>query len=297
MFGLFGKNKAENLEKELEEYCRKRNWAGLAKACYHLGVSAMKEGNLNKAQLWLSRADTIYSADDGIYEKVGEKLVDDCSERIGQLEEEPLLYHTLPARIESAADNLKDIQVRIWGLLSLARLVKLGERLADLPGCKALGRLGWAVDTVFRSFQNPITEEEAAGLRELCGALYELGDSMEFWGLGSQIAVPEGAPFQIFDFNGMLVLLEMDAYLDSHLKMLAALSQGEEVPAPEKGIISGALLPDYHVRTGTELSEETPKIKAELGRIWDDYTFICSGLTMELVEQKMKEYKNLDILA
>lgn len=297
MFKIFGK-KEGSLEEQLAECQQKKDWAGVAKACYQLGVDAMEKGELNQAQLWLSRADTIYSADDRIYKKVGEKLMDDCSERIGQLEDASLLYNNVPAQVEEVAEDLGDAKVRIWGLFSLARLVKLGERLAVLPGCEVLGKLGWAVDTVRRSFQEPPTEEEFNGLRDMCSALYELGDSSAFWGAGSEIEVLDGAPFQLFDLNGMMgVHLEIDAYLDAHLKMVIALSNGEELPAPETGIIAGALLPDYYVRTGAGKPEEVPQIKAELERLWSDYRFLDGDITWELVAQKVEEYKKLDILA
>lgn len=297
MFKIFGK-KEGSLEEQLAECQQKKDWAGVAKVCYRLGVAAMDQGELNQAQLWLSRADTIYSADDRIYKKVGEKLMDDCSERIGQLEDASLLYNNVPTQVEEVARDLGDAKVRIWGLFSLARLVKLGERLASLPGCEALGKLGWAVDTVLRSFQEPPTEEEFNGLREMCGSFYKLGDSPAFWGDGSEIEVPGGAPFQLFDLNGMMgVHLEIDAYLDAHLKMVIALSRGEELPAPETGIIAGALLPDYYVRTGTGKPEEVPQIKAELERIWRDYRFLDTDITWELVAQKVEEYKKIDILA
>ncbi|GFH97539.1 hypothetical protein IMSAGC003_04111 [Lachnospiraceae bacterium] len=296
MFGLFGK-KGESPEERLAECQQKRDWAGLARAYYQMGVAAMEQQEYNRAQLWLSRADTIYSADDKVYKKLGEKLMDDCSERIGKLEEASLLYNNIPAQVEEMTADLGDSKVRVWGLLSLARLVKLGERLGSLPGCEALGKLGWAVDLVLKSFQEAPTEEEFYGLRDLCGALYELGDSPAFWGAGSQIEVPGGAPFQIFDLNGMMgVHLEIDAYLDGHLRMICALGQGEESPVPETGIIAGALLPDYHVRSGAGKPEEVPGIKAELDRMWSDYHFVCSDFTWEQVGQKVREYKELDIL-
>lgn len=297
MFHLFGK-KDETTEERLAECQQKRDWAGLVKAYYQLGTAAMEEGNLNRAQLWLSRADTIYSADDAVYKKAGKKLIDDCSERMGKLEDEPLLYNEMPARIEEMAENISEIKVRVWGLLALARLVKLGERLAALPGCEALGKLGWAVDTVLKSLQNPPSEEEFKGLQQLCGAFYELGDSPAFWGMGSQIDIPGRAPFQVFDLNGLTgVHLEADAYLDNHLQMVCALGQGQDTPEPETGIILGALLPDYYVRTGTDVLEEAPGIKAELERIQSDYEFVCSDITWEAIGQRVKAYKELDVLA
>lgn len=298
MFHLFGK-KEESPEELLAEYSRKRDWAGLVKAYYRMGVAAMEAGKACEAQLWLSRADTIYSADDSIYKKVGEKLMDDCSERIGQLEELSTLYNDLPEQIEGMAANLNDVKIRIWGLLSLARLVKLGERLAALPGCEAFGKLGWAVDTVLKSFQEPLSEEEFGELQDLCGAFYELGDSPAFWGEGNEIDISDRAPFQVFDLNGMMgVHLEMDAYLDSHLKMISALGQGEEPGGPETGIIVGALLPDYYVRTGAEVLTEVPGIKAEMDRIWSDYEFVVgSDISWELVSRKVAEYKEVEVPA
>ncbi len=281
----------------VEECQKNQDWAGLARSYYQSGVDAMETGDLNHAQLWLNRADTIYSADDAIYEEVGDRLIDDCSDRIGQLEEEPLLYNQLPDSVEEMADSLGDAKLRVWGLMSLARLVKLGERLADLPGCEVLSRIGWAVGTVLKSFREPPTEEEFNGLKDMCDELYEFGDSPEFWGLGSAVDVPGGAPFQVFDLNGMMgVHLEVSAYLNSHLELICSLSQEEEPPASETGIIGITLLPDYYVRTGAEDLREVPQIKAELERISDDYDFLCSDVTWDLISQRVEEYKKLDIL-
>lgn len=297
MFHLFGK-KGAGSEKRLAEYQRKQDWAALAKAYYHLGAEAMDNGNLNHALLWLGRADTIYSADDAVYDKVGEKLIDDCSDRMGHLEGESLLCNDVSAKIGEMAECLGDVKVRVWGLLSLARLVKLGEKLSALPGCEVFGKLGWAVDTVLKSLQQPLTEREFNELKNMCSELYEFGDAPEFWGLGSEIAVPGGAPFQVFDFNGMMgVHLEIDAYLDGHLNMVCALGKGDELPDPETGIIGGALLPDYYVRTGAGRLEEVPQIKEELERIWSDYEFVCSDITWELVRQRVEAYREMDVLS
>lgn len=148
MFGLFGKKKAQSPEEQLNSCQAKRDWPGLSRAYYDLGVASMEEGNLEKAVLWLHRADTIYSAMDNVYEKLGEAITDDCSDRIGTLEDSALIYNDFPELVNVKADGLSEIQVRIWGLLSLARLVKLCDRLSAAPGCEALGKLGWAVDVV-----------------------------------------------------------------------------------------------------------------------------------------------------
>ena len=304
MLGLFGKKENKTPEERLTDCRKKQDWVGLARACYDLGVAAMERGSLNEAALWLHRADTIYSAKDEVFEKADKNrlfypgIVDDCSDRIGTLEEAPLLQNTILAEIEEKAELLGGgPQVRLWGLLSMARLVKLGERLAALPGCEVLGRLGWAADMMFRSLQRNPSQEEYQCLMDICDGLYALSDSEAFYG-GGEIAVLSGAPFQVFDLNGMGVLLELNGYVDSHLRLVAALSQGrEDLPEPETGIIGCTLLTDYYVRTLGGSPEDAPQVKAELGRIWDDYDFVRSGLTWAEAEQRLAAYKQLDILA
>lgn len=297
MFGLFGKKEAKPAGDRLGDLTKKRDWAGLARAYYELGTAAMDQGDLNRAQLWLHRADTVYSAKDEVYGKVGEKITDDCSDRIGQLEEAELLYNSVPAEIEEKAEGLNAPQARIWGMLSIARLVKLGERLAKLPGCQMLGELGWAVDMMYKSMQEAPSQEEYQRLMGLCNGLYELGDAPEFYA-GGELEVPGGAPFQVFDLNGMEVLLGLNGYIDNHLRLLAALSQGaEELPEAESGVVSCALLPDYYVRTGEGPLEEVPQVKAELERIWSDYAAVRDQIPLEEIGKRIASYKQLDILA
>lgn len=300
MFGLFEKKK--NPEEKLEECLKKKNWDGLARAYYEMGVAAMDQGELNKAVLWLNRADTVYSASDEVYSHLGKnrlfhkEIVSDCSGRIGTLEDEPLLYNDIPSEMEEKAEELSDSQIRVWGLLAIARLIRLGEQLGRLPGCEVLGKLGRAVDIMLKSFQAPISQEEYDELMDICNALYELGDSEAFYADG-EIAVPGGAPFQVFDLNGMMgVHLELNGYIDNHLRLLSALSQGLEAPDAECGMIGCTLLPDYYVRTGTGSPEAAPQVKAELGRIAGDYDFVRSGIFWDQVAQRVDEYKVLDIL-
>ncbi len=300
MLGLFEKKKdpRERAAKCLE----KKDWDGLSRAYYDMGVAAMESGDLNSAVLWLNRADTVYSASDEVYSKTSKnrlfhkEIVNDCSDRIGALEDESLLYNDFPARVEEKAEELSDIQVRIWGLLSIARLVKLGSRLGTLPGCEVLGRLGRVVDIMLESFQEPVTEDQYNLLMDTCNALYDLGDSQAFYG-GGEIEVPGGPAFQVFDLNGMMgVHLELKGYLDNHLRFLSALSRREETPVAESSMVSCTLLPDYYVRNGARELEEVPQIRAEMERIERDYGFVCSDITWELVGERVAKYKELDIL-
>ncbi len=300
MFGLFENKKSP--EERWKNSLEKKDWDGLARAYYDMGVAAMDRGDLNRAILWLNRADTVYSASDGVYKKASKnrlfhkEIVSDCSDRIGTLEEADLLYNNIPAEMEDKAGDLEDIQVRILGLLSMARLVRLGESLSSLPGCEVLGKLGWAADIMLGSFQKPVTQQEYSKLMDICNDLYDFGDSQAFYA-GGEIPVPGGAPFQVFDLNGMMgVHLELNGYIDNHLRFLSALSQEQEPPEADSCMVGCTLLPDYYVRTGTEDLEKIPQIKAELTRIWSDFDFVRSSITWEQVTDRVEQYKALDIL-
>ena len=67
MFNVFGKKEVSSTD-PVSDCQQKRDWAGLAKAYYQMGVEAMEQERLNEANLWLCRSDTIYSAVDETYE-------------------------------------------------------------------------------------------------------------------------------------------------------------------------------------------------------------------------------------
>lgn len=262
----------------------------LVRACYDLGVYYMDHSDPARAMLWLSRADTIYSARDEVYEAAGDKL--DCSGRIGQLEDAPTLANRITREVEEKAEALSDSQIRLWGLFTMARLAKLGERLGTLPGCGVLGQLYRAVDLVAKSFQEPLSGEEFDQLREIRDRLYELGDSPAFFAGGS-LPVSGGAPFQVFDLNGLLTLTELNLYLDSHMTRV----DGGEPQGAETGLVPCALLTDYYLRTQEGDIEALPPIQAELERIWSDYALIEARSPIEEILQRVKDYQSLELLA
>lgn len=296
MFQLFQKKPRdlEGLRAQLADAQRGKNAPRLAQACYDMGVHYMEKGDPARAMLWLSRADTVFSARDDVYKKVGKTVREDCSERIRRLEDMPTMTSQLTAQVEEKAEGLGEMQIRLWGLLTMARLGKVGRRLAAIPGCGVLGELDRAAELVLRSFQEPVSREEFQFLRETCDQLYELGDADCFWGASQEAEVPGRAPVQAFDLNGLLTLTELNLYLDSHLTML---EEGKGSGDAETGLIPCGLLPDYYLRTGEGRLEDLPQIKAEVERIWDDYEFVRSGTTWKDAADRMARYQELDLLA
>lgn len=285
----------DELERRLAAAQEKKDLPALAGIYYDMGVLCMKNDDPNRAMMYLSRSDSIFSSDDDVYEKVKKSVREDCSERIGELEDLPLLTNEIPKQIEEQAENsLNDLQVRIWGLLTMARLVQVGKRLSVLPGCETLGDLDEAADLILRSFQEPISEADFRFLSDVCSQLYELGDDEYFSDLTRQADVPGAAPIQAFDLNGLLVPIELNLYFDSHLRLL---TEGPENSMAETGLIACALLPDYYLRTCKDDLSLMPQIQQEVERIQADYEFICSEITWQDVAQRVAQYKELDILA
>ena len=219
MFELFRK-KAASPEERIAACLRKKDYIGLAKAYYEMGKAAMEAGDQGRALLWLSRADTVYSARDDVYEKVGEDVTEDCSDRIGRLEEAPLLVNEIEEPVTAQVENLGDPQVRVWSLLSLARLVPAANRLGALSGCEVLGKLERCLDLVVQSFQDPIAPDEFDFIMGVCGSLSDFGDSDSFFA-GGEVECSAGAPLQVFDRNGRGTLMNIEMFFESHLRTLA----------------------------------------------------------------------------
>lgn len=284
----------EELEQRLERAQEKEDLAALAKTYYDMGVHCMDNGDPDRAMLYLSRSDAIFSSRDEIFEQVKESLRDDCSERIGELEDMPLLTNRIPEQIDQQAEYLlDDLQTRLWGLLTMARLVTVGKRLSVLPGCEVLGDLGQAADLILRSFQAPVTQNEYQFLLDTCDRLYELGDDECFSDMTQQVEIPGGAPLQVFDLNGLLVTTELNMYLDSHLRLLTG---GPEESSAETGLIPCGLLPDYYLRTCKEDLSLLPQISQEIERIESDYEFVRSKISWQDIAERVAKYKELDIL-
>ncbi len=293
---LFQKDPLSLSLPELEEQLPQAegDLARLAKLYYAMGVRHAESGDPDRAMVCLSRADAIFSSRDDVFRQVGKKIREDCSERLGALEDEPLLVNRIAEETEEQAQAMTPAQVRQWGLLSLARLAKVGERLSVLPGCGVLGELGRTAELVLASLYQPIGEGEYQYLKDVCNRFYELGDSEEFSDLTQQAPVPGGAPIQAFDLNGLLIPTELNLYLDVHLRFLALVPEGDE---PESGIIPCAVLPDYWLRTRKTPLEEVPQVQAELRRIQSDHSFLLAGPLRDALEQRVRGYLALDVLA
>ena len=285
----------EEFEQRLTKAQEREDLPALSKIYYDLGVHCMKNDDPNRAMMYLSRSDSIFSSRDDIFDQVKESVREDCSDRIGELEELPLLTNQIPEEIEQLAGQyLDDLRIRIWGLFTISRLVQVGSRLSVLEGCEVLGELGTAVDLMFRSFQEPISQEEYQFLFDVCNELYDLGDSESFTDMTRQVDVPNTAPIQAFDLNGLLTLTELNLYIDSHLRLL---SGGPKNSDAETGVIACALLPDYYLRSCKDDLSKLPQIQREIERIQSDLDFICSQFTWQDAAERIAAYKELDILS
>lgn len=294
MFGFFHKkekgNAAPSPAERLEDCRRRRDYPGLARACYDLGVEAMDRGDQELAYLRLSQSNTVFSARDEIYEAVGEDLMDDCSERIGQLEDAPLLLNEVTAEIEEKAEELGEDGCWIWSLFALARLGKLGARLAVLSGCEALGRLDEAADIALHSFRGELPEEEFQQMDVIYERISEMDNMEGYFGMNGEVPGPCG-PFQPFDLEGTGTLTELSLYLE------ACNSRLDQRREPEIGLIPCGLLTGYYCRTAGEDVRSVPQVQAELARIRDDYAFLKAGPSWDGIAARLAEYRELDLLA
>ena len=109
MFGLFGSKKKglEELKEQAAALEKERKWSKLSEAYYLLGKEYQAQGDLERARLYLERACTLYSNFDEIFDAC-QSFMDDCDERLGALEDEPLLHNELLEQVEEKAEEFSN---------------------------------------------------------------------------------------------------------------------------------------------------------------------------------------------
>ncbi len=280
----------EGLLERLEDAKLRGDAWEIAKIYDILGVRSMEAGDAARAILYLCRCDALATANAGVAERLGQPLLDDCSQRLSRLAETPVLTSEIIAQVLERTRVLSDAQVRLWGLLTMARLAKVGQRLSVLQGCQALGRLGQTVKLVLRSLYQQVSPEEIGFLQESCGQIYRLVDAIYMLDPDSQVPAPLG-PLEALDLNGGMAYTQLNLYLDNHLHFLT-----DRTLRPEAGLIPCALLSDYYLRTQDGPLERMPQIQAELRRIQDDQKFLRASPTRDALADRVKRYLALDIL-
>ncbi len=278
----------EALCTRLEEVRTAGDFVNTAKAYYELGVRFMEDGDPARAILYLCRCDSFAGAADR--DAMGGELLDDCSARLVRLGQQNVLTSEIIAQVVERTAVLSDLQVREWGLLTMARLAKVGRRLSTLQGCQALGRLGQTVKLVLRSLYAVLSPEETGFLRESCSQLYHLVDSPYLLDADSRVPAP-GGYLEAMDLNGGMTYTQLNLYLESHLHFLS----GQD-GAPEARLVPCALLSDYYLRTREGPLENMAPIRAELGRIQDDQKFLLTGPSREALRARIQAYLMMDIL-
>lgn len=294
---LFGNAPAKDRSGLLEQVLsaqKGQDLTKLARACYRLGVYEMDHGDLARGQLWLNRCQWIYDAQEDVCERLEESIQEDCGDRLSSLEDAPILANQVLAQALEKAEALDEDGVRLWGLMTLARLGKVGKRLAAVPGCEALGELDWAAELTCQWFCGPYAgrESDVNHLRDLCGRLYDLADSAQFANSRQEAEVPGGPPLQTMDLCGLICMTELHLYLDGQCTLL----EGGGAP-PEAELVPCALLADYYLRTREGDIAALPQIQAEQERIWADYDFLMAKPEPAAVRERIAAYLDLDILA
>ncbi len=299
MFGLFGSKKKglEELKEQAAALEKERKWSKLSEAYYLLGKEYQAQGDLERARLYLERACTLYSNFDEIFDAC-QSFMDDCDERLGALEEEPLLHNELLEQVEEKAEEFSNEEKYYWGLLSLARFEYVFQRLSAASGCEILGEIEKVFDLLVHSMRQDMTEEEQEYLNDFMGRFYEFDNSEDFVDAGNQVALPCGNNLQVFDLNGNDTVTCLSLFMD---KCFSALSQGadwvEVGDEAEVDFIPCTLLLDYYLRNEDKDIRENAKIQAEIARIWSDAEFLDTEPETEEILERLNTYRKLDILA
>lgn len=292
LFGkLFGKNQENDLSGMFDDLKRAQNsrdYVKTARLYYQIGEKYFKEGNQEKAWLYLTRFDALASSRDEIYEKMPEKMMDQASEWIDELDESDMYISALTRWAEEQAEELLGIQKVKWNLLSMARFVKLFEKLSVIPGFELLKDYGKVVEILAEVLYRPMTEEEYGFVLEFVKDFYPFTDSPELADVNNRVTLPDGTDFEGYDLIAD-TLLNLYTLLDDLTQTAECRIANAEVATD---FVTNSLMPGYYIRTHEEPLQQIPAVQAEVKRIQDDYEFVAEAGQEEFME-RMHQYMEL----
>lgn len=299
MFG-FLKGKKKGLEELLAQASALEEELALPKLAhtyYEIGKLYQERDDLERAKLYLERANTLYSDFDEVYEEC-QSFMDDCDERLGALEEEDILYNSLLEQVEEKASEFSNEEKFYWGLLSLARLESTLKRLAACPGCEILLEVEKVLDLLVQSMYKDMQEADKEYLNNFLERFYDFGDSEAFVDVSNQVPLLDGTMLQLFDLNGNDTMTCLHLFIDTCFSALSDGADWVEVgDDAEVDFIACTILGDYYLRTQDGNLRDNPKIQEELARIWSDAEFIDSEPEIDEVIDRIQTYRKINLLA
>ena len=299
MFG-FLKGKKKGLEELLTQASvleKELSLSTLAHTYYEIGKLYQEKDDLERAKLYLERANTLYSNFDEVYDKC-QSFMEDCDERLGALEEEDILYNSLLEQVEEKASEFSNEEKFYWGLLSLARLESTLKRLAVCPGCEILLETEKVLTLWIQSMHQDMQEADREYLNDFLGRFYEFGDSEAFVDVSNQVPLSDGTVLQFFDLNGNDTMTCLHLFIDTCFSALSAGADWVEVgDDAEVDFIACTILGDYYLRTQDGNLRDNPKVQEELARIWSDAEFVDNEPEIDEVIERIQAYRKLDLLA
>lgn len=295
---LFG-NLFGNKEKGIEELAadltvaqKSKNFVKIAKLYYELGAGYYRQGNKEKAWLYLNRFDTLSGSRDDICKKIPEAMMDQASDWIEELEESDLYLNELMNWAEEEAEQLDVIQKAKWNLLTLARFEKLFLQLSRLPGFDLLSRYGRVVEILAKAVYEPVEQEEYEIVLQFVQDFYPFTDSAALADVSNRIPIAGGADFEAYDLQGSCTLLNMYTLLDDILQYV---EQRRNMGEIETDLLSNVLLADYYIRTHEESLREIPAVGAEVKRIQADLEFVKGNPVRSEFMERMRQHRAIMI--
>lgn len=297
LFGkLFGKGQdsgVEGLLESLKQAQARKNYVETARLYFQIGETYLKQGNQEKAWLYIEKFDALSGSQDEIYEKIPEKMMDQASEWIDEFEGSGMYVYELRDWAEGQSEELLGIQKVKWNLLTMARFVKLFDKLSAFPGFELLADYGKVAEILAQALYHPITEEEYHLVLEFVKDFYPFTDSEELADVSNRISLEGGLDFEGYDLIASDTLLNLYTLLDDLLQTAELRIENAEV---NTDFVTNSIMAGYYVRTHEEPLQEIPAVQAEVERIRSDYEFVADS-DQESFLQRFHEYKEIMILS
>ncbi|MCI8335266.1 MAG: hypothetical protein HFH25_11890 [Lachnospiraceae bacterium] len=293
LFGANQENSVEGLLKSLQQAQERKNFVEIAKLYYQIGEIYLKQGNQEKAWLYIEKFDALAGSRDEIYEHIPEEMADQASEWLEQFEDSGMYVYELRSWVEEQAEELLGFERVKWNLLTMARFAKLFDRLSVFPGFELLADYKDVVEILAQALYHPMTEEEYQKVLEFVKEFYPFTDSEALADVSNRIPMANGLDFEAYDLISFEGLTNLYMVLEDLLQTSEQTLQNADVSTD---FITNSLLAGYYVRTHSEPLKEIPSVQAEVARIRSDYEFVEEA-NQESFLKRFHEYEDMMLLS
>lgn len=258
---------------------------------YKKGKDYLKKDDYERAHYYFNMADGLSMSIEDL--DVSEDHINECSDILGELEEENLILEKLIEEIENKSEDMTYEQITIWNLLTLCRLQEILQLFEDKDGCEIFKQIPQVIKTIMSILMDEANDEQLLACQDFLNDLYDFSDSKTYYDPHITVSLNDHN-LQINDLSAADIVTSLDIFLDHEINNYKSVDPSDEFITDFIATALG-ILRAYYLRTTSSSLEDIPQVQKEIKRIWNDYELLINEPDEDKIMELIDTYKQINI--